>query len=128
MKHYYHFKLFLKSYANKPSQTPSDTLKETGRINEVGLKYKALTILCLKVSEAKLGSFTGDQEFSVEGENHGFVLHVDHATNHVALFPRLSKVAAACMHTPSLEKKKHNKNHMFLSLLINGTTMLLRFL
>lgn len=104
MKHSYHFKLFLKTYANKPSQTPRDTLKKTGRINEVGLKYEALTILCLKVSEAKLGSFIGDQQFSVKGENHRFVLHVDHAANHVALFPRMSKVAAACMHTSSLEK------------------------
>lgn len=61
-----------------------------------------LTILCLKVSEAKLRPLVGDQKLSIQGENHGFVLHVDHATNHIAAFPRLPKVTAACMQASTL--------------------------
>ncbi len=64
-----------------------------------------LTVLCLKVSEAKLRALVSDQELPVQGENHGFILHVDHATDHVARFPRKSKVAAACMHASTLKKK-----------------------
>lgn len=80
----------------------------THRINELintkAHKYGALTVLCLKVGKTKLRALVGDQELSVQGENHGFVLHVDHAANHVSLFPRMSKVAAACMQTSTLYK------------------------
>lgn len=79
-------------------------------MNELTPKFSgvdgALTVLCLKVSEAKLGALAGDQQLSVQGENHRFVLHVDHATDHVALFPRMSKVAAASVHTSTLQRKR----------------------
>ncbi len=65
---------------------------------------KPFTVLCLKVSEAELRALVGDQKLSIQGENDRFVLHVDHATDHIALLPRMSKVTAACMHTPTLKK------------------------
>lgn len=85
-------------------------------MNELTLKFTgdngALTVFCLKVSEAKLRALVGDQEFSVQGKNHGFVLHIDHATDYVTLFPRMSKVAAACMHTSALGKGKGRKTKL----------------
>lgn len=66
------------------------------------------TLFCLKVSEAKLRALVGDEELSVQGENHGLVLHVDHATDHVALFPRVSEVAASCVHAPALREGKQD--------------------
>ena len=76
--------------------------------NLSSLEDGALTIPCLKVSEAELRALVGDQELSIQGENHGFVLHIDHATDHIALFPWMSKVAAPCMHTSTLKQKKTN--------------------
>lgn len=83
--------------------------------------YDVLTILCLKVCEAKLRSLVGDEKLSIHCENYGFVLHVDHATNDVSLFPGMSKVAAPCMHSLTLRNKK--KSDYFR---LNGSTALRR--
>lgn len=67
----------------------------------------ALTILSLKVSKAKLRALVGNQELSIQGENHGFILHVDHATDHVALFPGVAKIPAPCVHTSTLGESRY---------------------
>lgn len=73
-----------------------------GRTDGQTIGLKCLTILGLKVSEAELRAFACDQKFSIQGENHGLVLHVDHTPDHVPFLPWMSKVAAASVHPSAL--------------------------
>lgn len=61
-----------------------------------------LTILRFKVGEAKFRAFGGDKYLSVEGEDHGFVLHVDHTANHIATVPGAPEQTAAQIQTVAL--------------------------
>ena len=70
------------------------------------LRGGPLTVLRLEVAEAELRALAGDEQLSVEGEDHGLVLHVDHAAHHVALAPRAAEVAAAHVHAPALGEQR----------------------
>lgn len=61
-----------------------------------------LTVLGIEVGEAELGTFGGDEDLSVQGENHGLVLHVDHASHHVPRVPAAPEQTAARVQTVTL--------------------------
>lgn len=61
-----------------------------------------LTVLGIEVGETKLGTFGGDEDLSVQGENHGLVLHVDHASHNVPCMPAASEQTAARVQTVTL--------------------------
>lgn len=54
-----------------------------------------LTILSFKVCEAEFRALGGDQDLPVQSEDHGLVLHVDHAAHHVPSMPTAPKQPAA---------------------------------
>ena len=55
----------------------------------------SLTVLRLEVGKAELGALVCDQDLSIEGEDHGLVLHVAHAAHHVARVPTPAEETAA---------------------------------
>lgn len=69
---------FLQSPYQSNTPWPSTTGSVTARF---------LTILSFKVSEAEFGALGGDEDLSIEGEDHGLVLHVDHTAHHVPSVP-----------------------------------------
>lgn len=71
--------------------------------------HTSFTILGLKVGEAELGAGAGDEDFSIQGEDHGLVLHVDHTAHHVSRVPAAAKQAAAHVQTLALgfQKQTH---------------------
>lgn len=64
--------------------------------------YCLLTIFSFKVSKAELRSLVGDYDLSIQGEYHGFVLHVDHAAHHISFIPRPPKEMTAHMNPAAL--------------------------
>ena len=61
-----------------------------------------LTILRFKVGEAEFRALGGDEDFSIQGEDHGLVLHVDHAADHVSSMPAPPKQMSAHVQTMAL--------------------------
>lgn len=61
-----------------------------------------LTVLGIEVGEAEFGTFGGDEDLSVQGENHGLILHVDHASHHVPSMPAAPEQAASRVQTVTL--------------------------
>lgn len=64
--------------------------------------YCLFTIFSFKVSKAELRALVGDYDLSIQGEYHGFVLHVDHAAHHISFSPRPPKEMTAHMNPAAL--------------------------
>lgn len=75
-----------------------------------------LTVLSVKVGEAQLRALGGDEDLSIEGEDHGLVLHVDHAAHHVPGVPAAAKQAAAHVQTVTLHAPQQEELSQTLAL------------
>lgn len=63
----------------------------------------ALTILSLKICEAQFGALICNKDFSIQGEDHRFILHIDHAADYIACVPGTTKEAAAHVQSVTLK-------------------------
>jgi len=61
-----------------------------------------LTILSFKVSEAEFRALGCNQDLSIKSEDHGLVLHVDHAAHYIPSMPAAPKQSAAHVETVAL--------------------------
>lgn len=59
------------------------------------MMFFSLTVINVKVSETQLRALVGDQDFSIQGEDHGFVLQVDHTAHNVPRVPAAAEETAA---------------------------------
>lgn len=66
------------------------------------LQSHTLTVLRLEVGKAELRALVGDEDLSVEGEDHRLVLHVDHTAHHVPRVPTPPKETTAHVQTLTL--------------------------
>ena len=70
-----------------------------------------LTVLCLKVSKAQLRAIVGDENFSIQSEDHGLVLHIDHTPDHITLAPAATKDTTSPVHTSTLRTAPHKQTN-----------------
>lgn len=61
-----------------------------------------LTITDVEVGETKFRALVSDEDFSVEREDHGFVLHVDHTTHNVTRVPTATEEPTARVESMTL--------------------------